>query len=396
MSISQRSLFLRHVAQTSPFPPMLEVAEANGCFVTDIQGKSYLDFIAGISVSNLGHRHPKVISAIQNQLDKYLHVMVYGEFVQSPQVELAQCLAGMLPGELDSVFFTNSGTEAIEGAIKLAKRHTGRTEIISFYKAYHGSTHGALSIMGSEQFKTEYRPLVPDNRLIRYNDFDDLELISKRTAAVVVEVVQGEAGAVRGELNWLKTIEKRCNELEVLLIVDEIQTGFGRTGACFASRHFGVDPDIITMAKGMGGGLPIGAFAAKQSLMKDLSHDPLLGNLTTFGGNALCCAASLAVAKEIRDSSIVADVIPKSNRIIANLKHSDIIEIRGMGLLLAMRLESNDRVLRVMNTCYEIGLITDWFLFADDCIRIAPPLIISNEEIDKGCEILIEALKRTA
>lgn len=396
MSISQRSLFLRHVAQTSPFPPMLEVAEANGCFVTDKQGKSYLDFIAGISVSNLGHRHPKVIRAIQNQLDKYLHVMVYGEFVQSPQVELAQCLAGMLPGELDSVFFTNSGTEAIEGAIKLAKRHTGRTEIISFYKAYHGSTHGALSIMGSEQLKTEYRPLVPDNRLIRYNDFDDLELISKRTAAVVVEVVQGEAGAVRGELNWLKTLEKRCNELEVLLIVDEIQTGFGRTGACFASRHFGVNPDIITMAKGMGGGLPIGAFAAKQSLMKDLSHDPLLGNLTTFGGNALCCAASLAVAKEIRDSSIVADVIPKSNRIIANLKHPDIIEIRGMGLLLAMRLESNDRVLRVMNACYEIGLITDWFLFADDCIRIAPPLIISNEEIDKGCEILIEALKRTA
>jgi acetylornithine/succinyldiaminopimelate/putrescine aminotransferase len=396
MNISQRSLFLKHVAQTSPFPPMLEIAEANGCYIKDIDGKSYLDFIAGISVSNLGHRHPKVIDAIKHQLDRYLHVMVYGEFIQSPQVDLANCLATMLPGELNNVFFTNSGTETIEGAIKLAKRHSGRTEIISFVNAYHGSTHGALSIMGSELLKTEYRPLVPDNRLISYNNFEDLEQISRKTAAVVVEIIQGEAGAVKGDLEWLIALQNRCIELDVLLIADEIQTGFGRTGACFASKHFGLRPDIITMAKGMGGGLPIGAFAAKQSVMSDLSHNPLLGNLSTFGGNALCCSAALAVANEIKDSNIVADVIPKSERILSNLQHTDIIEVRGMGLLLAMRLKSNERVLKVMNACYEIGLITDWFLFADDCIRIAPPLIISNEEIDKGCEILLDALKRTA
>jgi acetylornithine/N-succinyldiaminopimelate aminotransferase len=396
MNISQRALFLKHVAQTSPFPPMLEVQEANGCYITDVEGKSYLDFISGISVSNLGHRHPRVLKAIQEQLNKYLHVMVYGEFIQSPQVQLATLISQMLPAYLNSVYFVNSGAEAIEGALKLAKRRTGRTELISFKSAYHGSSHGALSIMGSEMFKTAYRPLLPSTRVLNYNNFEHLQQITTSTACVVVEVVQGEAGAIVGNYAWLQALQNRCAKTGCLLIIDEIQTGFGRTGACFALKHFGLRPDIVTMAKGMGGGLPIGAFAASAELMTDLSHDPLLGHITTFGGNALCCAAAVAVAEELMQSNLIAEVIPKSNRIIDNLKHPDIIEIRGMGLLLALKLESNDRVLRVMNSCYAKGLITDWFLFADDCLRIAPPLVISNDEIDKACAIILKAIVETA
>jgi len=396
MNISQRALFLQHVAQTSPFPPMLEVLEAKGCYITDINGNSYLDFISGISVSNLGHRHPRVLKAINEQLDKYMHVMVYGEFIQSPQVRLATLISEMLPEYLNSVYFVNSGAEAIEGALKLAKRRTARTELISFKNAYHGSSHGALSIMGSEVFKTAYRPLLPDTRLLDYNSFEHLQQITTSTACVVVEAVQGEAGALVGDFAWLLALQKRCAETGSLLILDEIQTGFGRTGACFALKHFGLRPDIVTMAKGMGGGLPIGAFVASSELMNDLSHDPLLGHITTFGGNALCCSAAVAVAEELMQSNLIAEVIPKSNRIISNLKHPDIIEIRGIGLLLALRLESNDRVLRVMNSCYMQGLITDWFLFADDCLRIAPPLVISNEEIDIACAIILKAISLTA
>ncbi|MEX1187764.1 MAG: aspartate aminotransferase family protein, partial [Bacteroidia bacterium] len=272
MNISQRALFLQHVAQTSPFPPMLEVEHAEACTITDIHGKSYLDFISGISVSNLGHRHPAVLAAIKKQLDKYMHIMVYGEFIQSPQVQLAEMISSMLPEYFDSVYFVNSGAEAIEGAMKLAKRHTGRMEMISFKNSYHGSSHGALSIMGSETFKTAYRPLLPETKVLNYNSFNDLSMITESTACVVVEAVQGEAGAIVGQQAWLLALQKRCNETGALLILDEIQTGFGRTGACFALRHSGLRPDIITMAKGMGGGLPIGAFAASQDLMSDLSH----------------------------------------------------------------------------------------------------------------------------
>jgi len=394
-TISQRRLFLKHVAQTSPFPPMLEVKKAEGCIITDVNDKTFLDFISGISVSNIGHRHPKVIEAIHKQADAYMHVMVYGEFIQGPQVKLAQLLSHVLPQGINSVYFVTSGAEAIEGALKLAKRHTGRTELISFQNAYHGSSHGALSIMGAETFKQAYRPLLPDTRQIRFNNFDDLALITTRTACVVVEPVQGEAGALKAKTEWLQALRNRCNETNCMLIFDEIQTGYGRTGKFFAYQHFGVMPDIICMAKGMGGGLPIGAFAASNTLMNDLSHDPLLGHITTFGGNALCCASAVAVTEVLMETDLIEQVEAKSAYIVQQLQHSDIIEIRGLGFLLAMRFESNDRVLRIMNRCYELGLITDWFLFADNCLRLAPPLIISYEEIDQACAILLQAIQDT-
>ncbi|MCB0820316.1 MAG: aspartate aminotransferase family protein [Bacteroidetes bacterium] len=394
--MSGRSLFLRHVAQTSPFPPMLEVASAEGCYITDIYGKKYLDFISGISVSNVGHRHPAVVSAIREQTEKYMHVMVYGEFIQAPQVQLAEAVCSMLGNPFESVYFVNSGAEAVEGALKLAKRFTGRAELISCENAYHGSTHGALSIMGSEAFKTAYRPLLPGTSRIRFNNFDDLNLISEHVAAVIVEPVQGEAGAVEAKAEWLESLRSVCSHKGVLLIFDEIQTGFGRTGTAFAWQQYGVVPDVVLMAKGMGGGLPIGAFAASRDVMQCLSHDPLLGHITTFGGNAVCAAAALAVAREISKPELLNSVEQRSKLIRELLKHPDIIEIRGKGLLLAMKLESNQRVLSVMNKCYELGLITDWFLFADDCIRIAPPIIISEEETREACAIVLKALEQTA
>lgn len=396
-SFSLRSLFLSHVAQTSPAPPMLEVERAEACFIYDSSGKSYIDLISGISVSNIGHRHPRVLEAIKAQSEKYLHTMVYGEFVQSPQVQLAKAITEKLPEHLNSVYFVNSGAEAVEGALKLAKRHTNRPGIISCVNAYHGSSHGALSIMGSEFFKQAYGPLLPATQLIRFNNFDDLEKIDFQIACVVVEPVQGEAGAIAGELEWLIALRKRCNEQGVLLVFDEIQTGYGRTGSFFAFQNYQVFPDILLMAKGMGGGLPIGAFVASKELMTDLSHDPVLGHITTFGGNALCCAAALAVTNVLHESDLMLEVDAKSKRFISNLNHHpDILEIRGRGFLLAIRLENNERVLKTMNKCYELGLITDWFLFADDCLRIAPPLIIDNELIDLSCAILLKAISATA
>jgi acetylornithine/succinyldiaminopimelate/putrescine aminotransferase len=396
MNLSARALFLRHVAQTSPFPPMLEVKQADGCYITDIHGKKYIDFISGISVSNLGHRHPSVLEAIRLQLDKYMHVMVYGEFIQLPQVELAESISAMLGQPFESVYFVNSGSEAVEGALKLAKRATGRTEIISCENSYHGSSHGALSIMGSEVFKTAFRPLLPGTRRIRFNHFVDLDLINTQTAAVVVEPVQGEAGAIEGNHQWLHQLRERCHKTGALLLFDEIQSGFGRTGKLFGFQHSGVIPDIVLMAKGMGGGLPIGAFASSRDLMNELSHDPLLGHITTFGGNAVCAAASLAVAGEVKKPELLNNVNQISERIKNNLIHHDILEIRGKGLLLALKLESNERALKVMNSCYDMGLITDWFLFADDCLRLAPPLIISPKEADEACAILLKAISVTS
>jgi acetylornithine/succinyldiaminopimelate/putrescine aminotransferase len=396
MNLSARALFLRHVAQTSPFPPMLEVKQADGCYITDVHGKKYIDFISGISVSNLGHRHPSVLEAIRLQLDKYMHVMVYGEFIQLPQVELAESISAMLGQPFESVYFVNSGSEAVEGALKLAKRATGRTEIISCENSYHGSSHGALSIMGSEVFKTAFRPLLPGTRRIRFNHFVDLDLINTQTAAVVVEPVQGEAGAIEGNHQWLHQLRERCHKTGALLLFDEIQSGFGRTGKLFGFQHSGVIPDIVLMAKGMGGGLPIGAFASSRDLMNELSHDPLLGHITTFGGNAVCAAASLAVAGEVKKPELLNNVNQISERIKNNLIHHDILEIRGKGLLLALKLESNERALKVMNSCYDMGLITDWFLFADDCLRLAPPLIISPKEADEACAILLKAISVTS
>lgn len=391
-SLSLRSMFLQHVAQTSPFPPMLEIEQAEGVFITDSAGKQYIDFISGISVCNIGHRHPKVIQAIQNQLDKYLHVMVYGEFIQGPQVKLASRLAEILPKPIDSIYFVNSGAEATEGALKLAKRATGRTEILAFHNAYHGSTHGALSVMGSDFFKKGYGPLLPDVGFLTYNHLSDLSKITEKTACVIAESIQGEAGAKLPDQQWIKALRDRCTATGTLLILDEIQTGFGRTGACFAFRHFGVVPDIVLMAKGMGGGIPIGAFAASNMLMKQLSYNPLLGHITTFGGNALACAAAAASLEVILEPGFMQAIPAKEQLIRKLLVHPEIIAIHGKGLLLAAEMRDNPLVLKTMENCYAHGLITDWFLFADNCLRIAPPLTISDEEIEQACAIILTAI----
>jgi acetylornithine/succinyldiaminopimelate/putrescine aminotransferase len=393
-SLSLRSLFLQHVAQTTQFPPMLEIDRAEGVFITDTSGKQYIDFISGISVCNIGHRHPKVVEAIKNQVDKYLHVMVYGEFVQGPQVKLAKMLADILPNPIDTIYFVNSGAEATEGALKLAKRATGRSEILAFHNAYHGSTHGALSVMGSDFFKKGYGPLLPDVGFLQYNDFSDLLKITTKTACVIAESIQGEAGAKLPNRDWLIALKKRCTETGTLLILDEIQTGFGRTGACFAFRHFGVVPDIVLMAKGMGGGIPIGAFAASNELMRQLSFNPLLGHITTFGGNALACAAAAASLEVILEPGFIQAIPAKESLIRSLLEHPEIICIHGKGLLLAAEMRDNALVLRTMECCYNNGLITDWFLFADNCLRIAPPLTISDDEIKKACSIILMSIEQ--
>lgn len=391
-ALSIRSLFLRHVAQTSPAPPMLDVSHAEGVYIFDQSGKAYIDFISGIAVSNTGHRHPKVIEAIREQSEKYLHVMVYGEFIQGPQVQLAQKIASLLPEPLQSVYFVNSGAEAAEGALKLAKRATKRSKILAFHNAYHGSTHGALSVMGSDYFKQGYGPLLPDIGFLKYNDFASLEAIDEATACVIVETIQGEAGANVPAIAWLQSLAQRCRDMGALLILDEIQSGFGRTGKLFAFEHYGIVPDILLMAKGMGGGIPIGAFVASSELMSKLSHDPVLGHITTFGGNALACAAALASLNAILDENLIEHVERKEALIRENLMHPGIKTIHGRGLMLAAEMKSNAEVLKTMEACYRKGLITDWFLFADNCLRIAPPLVITDEEIIEACLIIKEAI----
>jgi len=395
-SMSLRSLFLRHVAQTSPMPPMLEVEKAEGIYLYNTAGKRYIDFISGISVSNVGHRHPYVLAAIQNQLNRYLHVMVYGEFVQGPQVRLATKLAGLLPYPLDSVYFVNSGSEATEGALKLAKRFTGRSEIVTFENAYHGSSHGALSVMGNEFFKKAYRPLLPDVTIIAFNEENELRKITERTACVIAETFQGEAGAKVPDFEWLRNLRQRCTEMGVLLILDEIQTGFGRTGTLFAFEQAGIVPDILLIAKGMGGGLPIGAFIASREHMQTLTHDPVLGHITTFGGNAVCCASALATLEVLLDENLIESVAEKEQLIRSQLVHPDILEIRGKGLLLAVEFGSVERSLSVMVKCMELGLITDWFLFADTCLRVSPPLIITLKELEEACSVFLKAVQESA
>ena len=390
--VSLRSLFLQHVAQTSPFPPALEVLHAEGIYITDIHGRKFIDFISGISVCNVGHRHPRVVAAIKEQVDKYLHVMVYGEFVQGPQVKLAQKIASILPQPLSSVYFVNSGAEACEGALKLVKRVTGRTEICCFENSYHGSTHGALSVMGNETFKQAFRPLLPDVRILQFNDYTSIEQITKKTAGVILETFQGEAGLRIPDFEWLRAIRKKCTEVGALLILDEIQTGFGRTGACFAFRHTGVIPDIVLMAKGMGGGIPIGAFVASNEHMSAFTNNPILGHITTFGGNALACAASLATLEVILEEGLIESIPSKEKLIRELLVNPKIKEIKGKGLLLAACFDSNEIALKVMNACYAKGLITDWFLFCDNALRIAPPLTITHREIVEACAIMLEAI----
>lgn len=385
---SLKSDFLRYLGQTNPSPLRVEIEHAQGCFLYSPGGKKYLDLISGFSVSNIGHGHPKVKKAIRDQLDRYLHTMVYGEYVQAPQVQYAKLLVQQLPDTLNKVFFVNSGSEAIEGAMKLAKRHTGRPEFISFRNAYHGSTHGALSIMGSEYYKTSFRPLLPSTKLLDFNNFDQLKQISRQTAAVVVEPIQAEAGIIEPEADFLKALRQRCDETQTLLILDEVQTGFGRTGSLFAFEQYGFIPDILVLAKALGGGLPLGAFIASAELMKDLTHNPVLGHITTFGGHPLSCAAGKAALEVILEGELPNKARKDGEYILRNMNHPLITEKRGKGLFLAFRLQKADQVKQFFDICHENGLLFDLFLFNDDSFRIAPPLIITQDERDEMIKLI--------
>ncbi|MCC6690552.1 MAG: aspartate aminotransferase family protein [Bacteroidia bacterium] len=390
--MTQRELFLKHVAQTSPFPLALEIEKAEGCYLYDTSGKQYLDLISGISVCNLGHRHPAVVTAIKEQLDKYMHVMVYGEYIQSPQVRLAHLLTSVLPSQLQRVYFVNSGAEAIEGAIKLAKKFTRRHELIAFKNAYHGSTNGALSLMGDERLKQPFRPLLPGVQLIEFNNEKELERITKHTAAVIVEPIQGEAGIVLPSENFMKKLRQRCSETETLLVFDEVQTGYGRTGKLFAYEHYGVIPDILCVAKGIAGGMPLGAFIASDTIMSTLSVNPELGHITTFGGNPLSCAAGLAVLHTILTQKLINEITRKQNLFLSLLKHPCIKEIRSKGLMMAIEFEDFEQNKKIIDCCIHNGVIVDWFLFNMKSMRIAPPIIISDEQIKHACAVIINAL----
>lgn len=387
-----RQLFLRHVAQTSSTPLMLEIVKADGCWMFDVNEKKYLDMISGIAVSNVGHNNQDVKLAITNQLDKYSHLMVYGEFVESPQVQFATWIAAHMPAQLDSVYFVNSGSEAIEGALKLAKRVTGRPEIISFYQSYHGSTMGALSAGNTEERKNAFRPLIPDNTVLSYNNFEQINLITEKTAAVLIEPIQAEAGVILPQSGYLQAIRKRCDETGTLLIFDECQTGFGRTGKLFAWEHSAVVPDIITLGKAIGGGLPLGAFVSAKEKMNMFTHAPMLGHLTTFGGHPISCAAGLAAANFTITQNLIANSLAKAERIVSKLQHHKIKQIRNSGLFFAIELSSVEVNMTINKKLIEAGLIVDWFLFAANCLRLAPPLTISNDEIDYACDLILSAL----
>ncbi|WP_425639270.1 aspartate aminotransferase family protein [Algoriphagus yeomjeoni] len=390
--MNNRQLFLQHLAQTTDFPLMIEVEKAEGIYLFGPKGEKYIDLISGIGVSNVGHRHPKVLEAIQGQLDKYLHLMVYGEYVQSPQSELAKALCDTLPEHLDNVYLVNSGSEAIEGALKLAKRYTGKPNLISCVNAYHGSSHGALSVGGNEIFKQAYRPLLPGISHINHGKISDLENINSDTAAVLIETVQGEAGIRVGDKEYFHALRKRCDETGTLLILDEVQCGFGRTGKFWAFEHFGFVPDIVVCAKGMGGGMPIGAFIANKEVMGVFKNNPILGHITTFGGHPVSAVASLATIKILLEEKLIEQVEAKANLIKSLLVHPKIKGIRNKGLLMAVEFESFDVLKPIIDTAIEMGVITDWFLFCDDSMRIAPPLTITKDQIHEACEMILRAI----
>ena len=393
-----RKQFLRHVAQTSPSPQLIEVARAEGVFVYTPEGKPYYDLISGVSVNNVGHGNRAVVEAVQRQVADYMHIMVYGEMVERPQVEYARLLAECLPQPLDTVYFLNSGAEAVEGALKLAKRYTARTEMISMRRAYHGSTHGAMSMMGApegEEWKNAFRPLLPDTKAIRFNCVEDLEQITTRTACVLCEPVQGEAGVRPPEEGYLQALRKRCDEVGALLIFDEIQMGMGRSGEMFAMQRYGVTPDIVCLAKAFGGGMPLGAFISSQKIMSTLTFDPVLGHITTFGGHPVCCAAGLAAMRYLIDNKVVEDVERKGALYEELLKdHSAVKEIRRSGLLLAVELGQSEKLYKIMDLFIEEGILSDWFLYCDTAFRISPPLIISDEEIRDSVRIIRSCLDR--
>jgi acetylornithine/succinyldiaminopimelate/putrescine aminotransferase len=393
-AISQRTLFLEHLAQTSEAPLMLEIREAEGIYLQSKDGKRYADLISGIGVSNIGHRHPAVLKAIRRQLKRYLHVMVYGEYIQAPQVNLARRLVGTLPATLNNVYLVNSGSEAIEGALKLAKRYTERTEIISCYDAYHGSTHGALSVGGGEHFKNAYRPLLPDIRQIRFNEIADLVNITERTACVLVETVQGEAGIRIPSKEYLQALRQKCTETGTLLILDEIQAGFGRTGKFWAFEHFDIVPDILVCAKGMGGGMPIGAFISSKEIMSVLMDNPVLGHITTFGGHPVSCVAASATIRVILKNKLHEKVAAKERLFREMLIHPRIKEVRSLGLMMAVQFESFIEVKTIIDKAISYGVITDWFLYCDNALRIAPPLTINKNQIQEVCGILLKAMSK--
>ncbi|MGZ3874548.1 MAG: aspartate aminotransferase family protein [Mucilaginibacter sp.] len=387
-----RQLFLANNAQTTDFPLLLEFERAEGVYMYNAEGKAYLDLISGIGVSNLGHSNPYVVNAIKEQLDKYMHLMVYGEYVQTPQVRFAEKLVSLLPGPLESVYFTNSGSEAVEGALKLAKRFTGRQQIIAFHHSYHGSTHGALSVMGNEDFKQAYRPLLPGVDFIRFNQMADLESITDKTACVIIETVQGEAGVRVPDSTYMQALRTRCDATGALLILDEIQAAFGRTGKLFAFEHFGIVPDVLLLAKALGGGMPVGAFISSAEIMGSLKENPILGHITTFGGHPVCCAAGLAALEVLLKDGLIDTVATKGALFRKLLVHPAIKEVRGKGLMLAVEFDNFELNKKIIDRCIENGVITDWFLHCSNSMRIAPPLIITHREIEKACGIILEAI----
>jgi len=388
----QRELFFRHVAQTSGAPIGLEIVKAEGCMLYDKENKAYIDLIGGVSVANLGHRHPKVIEAIQEQLQAYLHVMVYGEFVETPQVQYAKYLTDHLPASLNSVYFTNSGAEAVEGAMKLAKRITGRTGIIAFNNSYHGSTQGALSIIGDEYWRNAFRPLLPDISHLEYNSFDSLKEINDQTACVIAETVQAEAGIIVPSKEWIQALREKCTSTGTLLILDEIQSGFGRTGKLWGFEHFDIVPDILLLGKALGGGMPLGAFIADKKRMDVLMENPVLGHITTFGGHPVCCAAGFASMKALLEEKWIDTVQQKEKLFRSSLIHPAIKAVRSFGLWMAIEFDSFETNKKIIDACIRGNVLTDWFLFSPQSLRISPPLIIQDAQIHEACKILIGVL----
>jgi len=389
------SVFFNHLAQTSPHPVLLSIEKAEGVYLYSPDDKKYIDLISGIGVSNIGHRHPHVVKAIKDQVDKHLHVMVYGEYIQSASNQLAKKLTSLLPSSLNCCYFVNSGTEANEGALKLAKRNTGRTEIISFKKSYHGSTHGSLSVSDNEVKKNAFRPLLPDVKFIEFNNLEDLKQITTQTACVIMETIQGDAGVRIPSKEFVKLLRERCNETGALLILDEIQCGMGRTGTLFAFEQFGIVPDILTIGKAFGGGLPIASFISSKKMMSTLSHNPMLGHITTFGGNPVCCASALATIEVIEDENLLSTVEEKGKLIESLLQHQLIKEIRRKGLLFAIDFDSEERVNRIVQKAIADGVICYWFLSHPYSFRIAPPLTITEREIRESCAVILNAIENS-
>ena len=391
----ERKLFFKHIAQTSPAPISLEIVKAEGCYQYDVDGKKYFDLISGFSVANIGHSNLKVIEAVKKQAEAYMHLIVYGEFIESPQTAYAQVLTQHLPASLNCVYFTNSGTEATEGALKLAKRSSNRTNIIAFNKNYHGSTQGALSVMGDEYYRNAFRPLLPGIFHFDYNNDAVFDAINNDTACIILETVQAESGVVAPLKKWMQALRNKCTEQGALLVFDEIQAGFGRTGTLWAFEQFDVIPDILLLGKALGGGMPLGAFIADKKLMQNLSFNPVLGHITTFGGHPVSCAAGKAAFEVLLSNNYIGEVAEKEKMFIERLQHPSIKKINHFGLWMSLQFESVETAQRIIHQCIKNGLITDWFLFAPDCMRIAPPLIIIKDEINHVCDVILRSIEST-